>query len=65
MREVLDDVCDCLGHDAAGEARLAAGTEGDRACSEGEEGMVATDGDILARFNLRAALSDDDHTGAR
>lgn len=27
--------------------------------------MVAADGDILARLNLRAALSDDDHAGAR
>ena len=65
MREVLNNVRDCLGHDATGEARFAARTEGDRAGGESEEGMVAPDRNILTRFNLRAALSDDDHAGAR
>lgn len=65
MREVLNDVGNRFGHDAAGKACLAARAIGNSAVGEGEEGMVTADCDILACFNLRAALSDDDHAGAR
>src|SRR4051794_17567431 len=41
----------------------AAGAERDQAVGGGEEGVVATDTDILARVHLGAALADQDVAG--
>lgn len=62
---MLDNVGDFFAHDVAGEARLAARAEGDLARGDSEERVVPTHADVLARFYLRPALTDDDHTRTR
>ena len=45
---------------AAIKVSLAPRAEGDRSCSECEEGVIATDADVLTRKHFRTALTHDD-----
>lgn len=56
---------DCFADDLAVVAAKALVGERDLAFAGGEERVVAADFYIFPRFNLGAALANDDHAGAR
>lgn len=63
--DILNDLGDLFGDDAAVVAGLAARAIGDGAFRKRKEGVIGADAHIFACFDLGAPLADDDHARTR